>query len=159
MDFLHTVEFYVIATLFAAMIVAFLARPSSRSEARQYFLAGDLSNESNRSWCDEKNVQPSISMYVRDDGALVLTRHGLEGVSTSGAVSLAVTIVGFDITIEERIVQGNSLDEPIDAATFVLDFLAPERYYLKYNSSASSTFASATLILRPDYKKHLPLSL
>lgn len=157
-DFLGSVEFYVYATLVAAAIVAFLARPSSRGEARQHLLAGELSNASNRSWSDGNSAQPSISLIVRDDGAVVLFRHGIEGVSSSGAVSLAITVIGFDITIEERIVPGNNLDDPIDTATFVLDFLAPDRYHLKYNSSATSSFVATTLLVRPDYEKHLQLN-
>ncbi len=157
-DFLGSVEFYVYATLVAAAIVAFLARPSSRGEARQHLLAGELSNASNRSWSDSNSAQPAISLIVRDDGAVVLFRHGIEGVSSSGAVSLAITIIGFDITIEERIVPGNNLDDPIDTATFVLDFLAPDRYHLKYNSSATSSFVATTLLVRPDYEKHLQLN-
>ena len=157
-DFLGSVEFYVYATLVAAAIVAFLARPSSRGEARQHLLAGELSNASNRSWSDRNSAQPAISLIVRDDGAVVLFRHGIEGVSSSGAVSLAITVIGFDITIEERIVPGNNLDDPIDTATFVLDFLAPDRYHLKYNSSATSSFVATTLLVRPDYEKHLQLN-
>ena len=157
-DFLGSVEFYVYATLVAAAIVAFLARPSSRGEARQHLLAGELSNASNRSWSDSNSAQPAISLIVRDDGAVVLFRHGIEGVSSSGAVSLAITVIGFDITIEERIVPGNNLDDPIDTATFVLDFLAPDRYHLKYNSSATSSFVATTLLVRLDYEKHLQLN-
>lgn len=157
-DFLGSVEFYVYATLVAAAIVAFLARPSSRGEARQHLLAGELSNASNRSWSDSNSAQPAISLIVRDDGAVVLFRHGIEGVSSSGAVSLAITVIGFDITIEERIVPGNNFDDPIDTATFVLDFLAPDRYHLKYNSSATSSFVATTLLVRPDYEKHLQLN-
>ena len=158
MNFLHTTEFYVIATLVAAAIVALLARPSSRGEARQHLLAGELSNASNRSWSDTTTVEPSISFRVRDDGAVVLTRHGVDGVSTSGAVSLAVTVIGFDISIEERIVPGNNMDDPIDTATFVLDFLAPDRYHIKYNSSATSRFAATTILVRQDFKKQINLS-
>lgn len=157
-DILGSIEFYVYATLVAAAIVAFLARPSSRGEARQHLLAGELSNASNRSWSDNASVSPAISLIVRDDGAVVLFRHGIEGVTSSGAVSLAVTVIGFDITIEERIVPGNNLDDPIDTATFVLDFLAPDRYHLKYNSSATSSFVATTLLVRPDYEKHLQLN-
>lgn len=157
-DFLGSIDFYVYATLVAAAIVAFLARPSERGEARQHLLAGELSNATKRSWSDSNSAQPAISLIVRDDGAVVLFRHGIEGVSSSGAVSLAVTVIGFDITIEERIVPGNNLDDPIDTATFVLDFLAPDRYHLKYNSQATSSFVATTLLVRPDYEKHIPLN-
>ena len=157
-DFLSSVEFYVYATLVAAAIVAFLARPSSKGEARQHLLAGELSNATGRTWSDPTTTQSSISICVRDDGTVMLFRHGIEGVSSSGAVSLAVTVVGFDISIEERIVPGNNLDEPIDTATFVLDFLAPDRYHLKYNSSATSRFATTTLLVRPDFEKQIMLA-
>lgn len=157
-DFLHSTEFYVLVTLVAATIVAYLARPSSRGEARQYLLAGELSNATGRGWSDPLASQPAISLIVREDGAVVLFRHGVGGVTESGAVSLAVTVIGFDISIEERIVPGNELDKPIDTATFVLDFLAPDRYHLKYNSSSISSFVATTLLVRPDYEKHLPLS-
>lgn len=157
-DFLGSVEFYVYATLVAAAIVAFLARPSERGEARQHLLAGELSNASGKDWSGSSSSQPTISLHVRDDGAVMLFRHGIEGVSTSGAVSLAVTVIGFDITIEERIVPGNNLDDPIDTATFILDFLAPDRYHLKYNSSTTSRFAATTLLNRPGFTKHCPLT-
>ncbi|MBR5332480.1 MAG: hypothetical protein IKV32_04175 [Muribaculaceae bacterium] len=157
-DFLNSTEFYVYATVVAAAIVALLARPSSRGEARQHLLAGDLSNNSNCQWGSVNIAQPSISIQVRDDGAVVLTRHGLEGVSISGAVSLAITVIGFDITIEERIVPGNNIDDPIDTATFVLDFLAPDRYHLKYNSSATSRFTTTTLLVRPEFNKKITLT-
>lgn len=157
-DFFQSVEFYVLATLVAALIVGFIAKPSNRGEARQHLLAGELSNESNRSWSDAATIEPSISVKVREDGAVVLTRHGLEGVSTSGAVSLAVTIIGFDVSIEERIVPGNNLDDVVDTATFVLDFFAPDRYHIKYNSSSISSFVATTLLVRSGYEKHLKLS-
>lgn len=158
-DFFNSVEFYVIATVVAASIIVYFVRPSSHGEARQYLLAGDLTNASGRGWSDVSSTQASISLRVRDDGAVVLTRHGIQGVSSSGAVSLAITQIGFDITIEERIVAGNNIDDPIDTASFVLDFLAPDRYHLKYNSASISSFATATLLVRDGYEKHLPLSV
>lgn len=155
--FFQSVEFYVLATLVAAVIVGVIARPSSRGEARQHLLAGNLSNKHQHSWSDNITSQASISMNVRNDGALIIEREGIVGVSTSGAVSLAVTIIGFDISIEERIVTGNPIDDPIDTATFVLDFLAPDRYHLKYNSTTTSSFATTTIIIRPGFKKSIPL--
>ena len=85
-DFLGSVEFYVYATLVAAAIVAFLARPSSRGEARQHLLSGELSNATGRTWSDTTTTQSSISICVRDDGAVMLFRHGIVRVSSSGAV-------------------------------------------------------------------------
>lgn len=159
--FFTSIEFYVIATVVAAAIVAYIAKPSLRGEARQHFLSGELINSTNRDWSDnsDKTPKPEISLTTRDDGTVVITRHGISGVSESGAVSLAITIIGLDITIEERIVPGNPIDNPIDTATFTLDFLAPERYHLKYNSATTSSFIATTILARPGFNKTLTLSM
>ncbi len=159
--FFTSVEFYVIATVVAAAIGAYIAKPSFRGEARQHFLSGKLTNSTNRNWSDnsDKITGPEISLITRDDGSVAITRHGISGVYESGAVSLAITIIGFDITIEERIVTGNPIDDPIDTASFTLDFLAPERYHLKYNSAATSSFIATTILVRPGFNKTLSLSI
>ena len=139
----QTVEFYVIAVLIAAMIVALVARPASRGEARQYLLVGDLIA------CG--NDHPAITLRANNDGSVTLTRHGIEGITSTGAVSLAVNVIGWDIVIEERLSEGFSGDEPIDTAVFKLDFLAPERYYIRYNSSATGRFVATSFHNRLGY--------
>lgn len=139
----QTVEFYVIAVLVAAMIVALVARPASRGEARQYLLAGDLRA------CGDDN--PAITLTAHDDGSVTLTRHGIEGITSTGAVSLAVNVVGWDIVIEERLSEGFSDDAPIDTVVFRLDFLAPERYHIRYNSDRTGRFAATPFHNRPGY--------
>ena len=145
----QTVEFYVIAVLVAAMIVALVARPASRGEARQYLLAGDLKA------CGDDN--PAITLTAHDDGSVALTRHGIEGITSTGAVSLAVNVIGWDIVIEERLSEGFSDDAPIDTAVFRLDFLAPERYHIRYNSSATGRFVATPFHNRPGYTTTRPL--
>ncbi|MBR6639917.1 MAG: hypothetical protein IKL35_06110 [Muribaculaceae bacterium] len=139
----QTVEFYVIAVLVAAMIVALVARPASRGEARQYLLAGELRAMG--------TYNPEIVLTAYDDGLVILTRHGIEGITSTGAVSIAVTVVGWDIVIEERLSAGYSDDAPMDTAVFKLDFLAPERYHIRYNSSATGRFVATPFHNRPGY--------
>ena len=145
----QTVEFYVIAVLVAAMIVALVARPASRGEARQYLLAGDLKA------CDDYN--PAITLTAHDDGSVTLTRQGIEGITSTGAVSLAVNVIGWDIVIEERLSEGFSDDAPIDTAVFRLDFLAPERYHIRYNSDRTGRFVATPFHNRPGYTTTRPL--
>lgn len=141
----QTTEFYVIATTLAAAIVAFVARPSQRGEARQHLLAGDLSFE-------DEYAQSAITLTALDNGTVVLQRHAIEGITTSGAVSLAITVIGTDIAIEERLSEGYATDPQIDTSTFYLEFLATERYHIKYNSDATGLFAAFTFSNRPGYK-------
>lgn len=140
----HTVEFYVIAVVVAAMIVGFVARPAARGEAKQFLLAGDLSY-------DDEYAVPAITIEVLDSGLVVLRRHAIEDMTTSCAVSLAITIIGWDITIEERLSNGYYTDPAIDTATFYLDFLAPERYHLRYNSESTGLFTATSITIRPGY--------
>lgn len=139
----QTVEFYVIAVLVAALVVALVARPTSRGEARQYLLVGELRSDG--------VINSEITMIANDDGSVILTRSGIEGITSTGAVSIAVTVVGWDVVIEERLSVGYSDDAPIDTAVFKLDFLAPERYHIRYNSSATGRFVATPFHNRPGY--------
>ena len=143
--FINTPEFYVIAAVVAAMIVAFAAKPSSRGEARTHLLAGELSYG--------EITTPSISLKVGEDGNVALIRHGIEGLGDSGALSVAVTVIGFDITIEERFVPSRDVyDTPVNTATFILDFLAPERYHIKYNVEQGGLFVAFAFNNRPGWE-------
>ncbi len=141
----QTTEFYIMATLAAAMVVGFMSKPSGRGPARQHLLAGDLSS-------DDGSAPAAVSLSALDDGTVLLRRHGLEGMTSSGAVSLAITIIGQDISIEERLSDGYSNDSRVDTATFRLDFLGADRYHVRYNSDATGLFAAFTFNNRQGYK-------
>lgn len=140
----QTVEFYVIATVVAAAIIAFITKPGSHGEARQVLLAGNLL------YIDNEN-SPSIKMEALDNGNVVLSRYGVADLTMSGAVSLAITIVGFDISIEERITEGVGNDDVINCAEFKLDCIGNERYHVKYNSEKTGRFVAFTFNNRPGY--------
>ena len=95
-----TPEFYVIVSVIAAAVIAYMSIPQQRGEAKLHLLAGDLLSG------DSSGVAPSLTFTVRDDGRVLLRRDGLEGIYSSGAVSLAVKVIGFDIFIEERLSAG-----------------------------------------------------
>lgn len=141
----QTTEFYVILAIIAAFIVGFCAMPSSRGEARLYMLSGETGVE-------EPGHDPWIEFLCLDDGNMVLTRHGIEGVSSSGAVSIAVNITGFDVVIEERLTPGRLYDGPVNMAVFNLGFLSPEWYHVLYNSGTTGLSAAVTLHVRPGLK-------
>ncbi len=145
----NSVEFYVIAACIAAAIVAYAALPSKRGSAVLHLLAGTLSE-------GDAEAQPSLDVLVDDNRRAIITRRGVRGVTDTGAVSLAVNVIGFDITIEERITPGRGSGTMAEAQ-FVLDFLAPERYHIKYNSQAAGVFTAFTLHVREGLKIHREL--
>lgn len=113
----------VLATFAAAAVVALCVRRPSTGPVRQYLLEGDLvAGEPGRQ---------ALSYETLDNGTVRLIRFGVQGVTTDGAVSLAVSVKGFDIEIRERTVAGAG-GEPVSLAVFSLDFIAPERYHVVY---------------------------
>ena len=148
MAFFSEVEFYVLAVLTAAAVVGLCVKPSAKGEARQYLLAGKLGDEN-------PDGTPSIEIEVTDQGSVILTRRGLSGlVHPDGAVSLAVNVAEFDITIDERIVAGHSeaAVPEVTTARFTIDFLGRERYHLKSRSEALGVMAATSLHVRPGIK-------
>lgn len=143
MSFFQTTEFYVIATMAAAAVVAACMRPPSRGEAIERLLAGRL--------CDvaDPDLSPHVTLTCDDSGAVLLTRSGLEGLSDECAVSVACTLVGDTLTVKERIVRSNRQSEPVDTALFTLDFLCPGRYHVRYQSEQTGLFAAFPLTVRP----------
>ncbi|MDO4320368.1 MAG: hypothetical protein Q4C34_07305 [Bacteroidales bacterium] len=139
----NTVEFYVIAGAAAAAVVALSALPSRRGAAVLHLEAGRL-------LCGDEAVpgRPWLEVEVDRNGHVVITRHGLRGVAMDGAVSLAVNVIGFDISIEERLTPGRG-DDMAATAQFELDWLGPERYHIKYNSEDAGLFAAFSLPVRP----------
>jgi len=152
--FFHTTEFYVIASMVAAAVVGLCVRPPSRGEAIERLLAGTL--------CDTGTADtgPRITLSCEPDGTVLLTRSGLTGLTDSCAVSLAVTVIGTDISIEERLAGPTSVTtsgQPIDTALFTLDFLRHDRYHVRYNSSSLGLFTAFTASLRPEAIHTRPL--
>lgn len=139
MSFFHTTEFYVILFLAAVAVVGFLAMPHGSEAVKEYLLGSELMESGS-------GEEPSIAVDCDESGNVWLSRRGLTDFNASGAVSAKVMVKGFNITVYERVVEGRYDDEPVNTALFQLDFLASERYYLRYESE--STNRSATLAFR-----------
>ena len=142
---LSSVEIYVLLSLLAAAVLALCMKPSQKGEAISHLLAGTL--------CQFEECEidsPIIDFECLESGNVLLTRRGLQKLTESSAVSLAITVIGFDVTIQERIVIGSGSGEPINTALFTLDFIGAERYHIHYISEPTSSAASLTLNNRPE---------
>ena len=141
-QFLHSTEFLVIVLTLAALLVGLIVKPSRRGQAETSFARGEL--------YPDADPTPRLEFRVTSSGLLEISRCGLVGLTSADSVSIAITRIGFDLEIEERIVHNDGpAGFPIERAVFTLDNLAPERYHIRYNSSAYSTFLATSLTVRP----------
>lgn len=147
--FFTSVEFYVIATVVAAAVLGLCVKPASKGPARQHLLGGILRKGAAK--------QPGLEILCREDGAVEIVRTGLDGLTDASAVSAAVNVTGFDIVIKERIMVADC-GEDRNEAVFVLDFLAPEHYHIKYENEDTNLFCAFTLHVRPGIKSRKELS-
>lgn len=152
----NTVEFYVIVSVIAAAVIALVSLPERKGEVKTHLLAGNLIIDDNPAPVGPGNGMLTFECHA---GNIVsLRRDGLEGVCSSGSVSLVVKVSGFDIVIEERITAGAlPASGYVNSATFVLDFLAPEWYHIRYESDHFSEHASLTLHVREGIVVKKPL--
>jgi hypothetical protein len=163
MEFLHSVEFYVILLVIASFAVAMLAVPSGHGPVETDFAEGELSYD------PTADTTPRLEIECQADGSVKIRRYGLpDGLPISSGIALAITRKAFDISIEERItypttatsttsssaviVYPNEDSAEANVATFILSNLAHERYHIKYNSEPTSSFTTATLMNRPGLK-------
>lgn len=137
----NSIEFYVIAGALAAGAVAAAALPQRRGKSVLHMSSGELA-------FNDSAAVPTISAEVDDNGRVILTRNGLANMTDEGEVSLAINVMGAEIAIEERITPGRGAS-PVNQALFFIDFLAPERYHVKYNSEDAGLFAAFTLNVLP----------
>lgn len=134
----------------AAGVVAMVMRPAAASGARQYFAEGTL--------LFTGSEEPELYIECLESGDVIVRRTALTGVYSSGAVSLAVTLTGFDLRIEERITPGSSLPgTEVDTAIFTLDFLGRERYHILYYAGEEGRFIGFPLKVTPGLWTRKPL--
>ncbi len=145
----------------AAAAVAALAIPRGHGPAETGFITAELTAEPGA------DTAPRVEFSTRADGALVIRRYGLEGLTAAATVALAVTRKGFDLAIEERVTPAPSsaaatLDseppQPVNCATFILPGLTSERYHLKYNSDPTSSFCTLAWRNLPGFAATRPMT-
>ncbi|MDE7426687.1 MAG: hypothetical protein K2M79_02675 [Muribaculaceae bacterium] len=141
----NTVEFYVILAVVAAAIVAAASIPASKGEAKLHLLPCILDS-------GDAAIPAGLHFRCRDDGSVDVVRTGLQGVGPAGAVSMSVKVIGFDISIEERVTHSDTSHGEFHEACFNMDFLAPEWYHIKFNSEDTGQLCACTLHVRPGLK-------
>ena len=149
----NSVEFYVVAGALAAAAVVASSLPRRRDNAVLHMIAGEICRDQS---AFDVPPEPAIDIEVDESRIVHIRRSGLRGITTGGAVSLAINVMGGDITIEERLTPGNGSDY-VDTAMFELDFLAPERYHIRYNSEDAGVFTAFTLNVAPGIRIHRDL--
>ncbi len=144
----------MILVVVAAAIVALAARPHNAGAVKELLLGGELIPFSPA----DRGDDPEVEISCTGSGRVIIVRRGLQDISMTGAVSLAIKIKGFDISIEERLTPGSAYDDPAGSAMFTIDTLAPEEYYhFRYNSSAISRSVTFTFHTRPSLTATHPL--
>lgn len=142
--FAITTEICVIALFIAAAVIAACVKPSSSGAVREQLIAGGL--------VDDPLSEPWLELSVTDDLLLAVTRRGIPDMTTAGAVSLAVTIKGYEVNIQERRVERQG-GEPVNCALFCIEGLAEERYHITYRRDGSEIAAVFTLHVRPGMRR------
>lgn len=166
--FLHSVEFYVIATVVAAGIVAFCLRPSGKGAAivrtvTGWICEGDTDRDSettgSRHYNDATDDGPQLQIECLRNGNVMIKRTDVRGVGDTGALTLQVIQSGFDLRVTEQLQPGRSSADtpPVQDAVFVLNFLAPEYYHIHWTTDIGDRFAAFTLHVRPGIKTSQPL--
>lgn len=148
-----TTEICVMLLFAAAAVIAYVVRPSSHGAATRHLLAGTLSAEGPE--------EPSADIECHDDGSVTLWRNGLAGLTSDDAVSLAVDVRGFDITVNERTHVSRSSSTaamPVDSARFALDFLAMQEHYHVTYRIDDIVAAAFTIHIRPGVIRHITLA-
>ncbi|MDE6491268.1 MAG: hypothetical protein K2L49_08945 [Muribaculaceae bacterium] len=146
----HSVEFYVIAAVVAAAVIALAARPSQRGTARTWLLYPDPIPGNHED-------TPALTVECDDSGDVVVTRSGLpQGI---GSVSLSVTLIGRDLSIEEQLIPASISVDPMAGAVVRLDFFGRERYHLSYSSPSQSLFVAMDFTVRPGMRVVKPFIL
>lgn len=147
-----TVEVCVLLLLVAAAVLTMAMRPGGKGPVENFFYGGTM--------LLTDSIEPAVTLTIDDDYRATLMRRGLTGVNPEGAVSLAVTVAGSDITVEERVTPGRPSPgtECPDSAMFVLDCLPPfTRIHFRYDSPSSSRGASTTFTVKPGLSCVMPL--
>ena len=138
-EFFRTVEFYVVATVVAAVIIL-STRPSGSKPVQTRFARATFEPDT-----EPSDAEPSLEVSVRDDGMVVFTRHGLGRIREGTVVALAITVKGFDVTLKERITAASSHAERMYARLESQDADASA-------SDASSMCCKSTALDAPEHK-------
>ena len=141
-----TVEICVLLLIVAAAILAAAMNNTHIQQIETVLVAGVISDSTSTSNSHE------VTFFITDSLDLVIKRSLLP--SQPSHASLALTIKGQDICIEERIVTSNEADNGIQQeATFIISSLKPRtRYHIHYNSQLQNIHGTFGIITDAGYR-------
>lgn len=126
----------------AALLVGLIVKPHQRGQAETSFATPVALDR-------ETDTTPRIELRCLNNGDIALIRSGLAGLTDSATIALAITRIGFDISIEERITPPQAPGATVERATFLLTDLGAERYHITYNAPTYSLFLATSITNRP----------
>ena len=141
---------YILLLFVAAAFVAYIARPRSRGEAVQRLLAVTLID-------GLPEGGPRLSIRCLEGAKVHIERLGVENLTVSGAISLAVSFVGKDVEIKERVSYGYPADAPVCGAMFDIDMTGYEWRHVKWIDEETGLWCAFTLHVRPGIKFEVTL--
>lgn len=135
---------YIALLFVAAAFVAYISRPKNRAEAVQRLYAGDLLTDTGHA----AEVAPCLRVRCLEAGKVYFERIGVEGLTSSGAVSWAVEIIGKDVVVKERVSPGFINDTPVVAASFTADLIGHEWRHVRWTDEDSGLWCAFSLHVR-----------
>lgn len=158
---------YILLLFAAAAFVAYIARPRTRGEAVKHLYAGELEtlplNEDGSENGPEADsdiagqIHPVLAVRCIGNGKVLFERRGFAGLTASGAVSLAVTTIGKDVEVMERVTYGYPGDAKVVQASFTVDLTGPEWRHIKWTDEDSGLWCAFTLHVREGISLTVPL--
>ena len=139
---------YILLFFAAAAFVAYVARPRGRGEAEKRLVAGELLPAQVGKDVTERTSQPHLHVRCGGGGRVVIERLNVDGLTQSGAMSLAVTTIGKDVSIELRLSEGYRDDEPMRGARFELDLSGYEWRHVRWDEPESGLWCAFSLHVR-----------
>ena len=145
---------YILLLFAAASFIAFIARPRHRGEAVKRLYAGELLAADS---IPDQSTGPRLHIKCLDGGKVLFERLDVEGLTSTGAVSLAATFKGSDIEIVERVTAGYPNDTPMAGAAFTLDLAGQEWRHIRWSDDDSGLWCAFTLHVREGIDFTVPL--
>lgn len=146
---------YILLLFVAAAFVAFVARPRGHVEVVKRLYAGELIEEGGEPVAEKSG--PYLRVACGEGGKVVIERVNVEGLTESGAVSLAVTFKGKDVEILERVNPGYDSDRAVAGARFTIDMAGFEWRQVKWSDEESGLWCAFSLHIRQGIEFTVPL--
>lgn len=140
---------YILLFFVAAFFLAYVGRPRGKGEAVKRLFAGSLIGF-DKIEAEKLNIasDPTIHVHCEGGGKVRFDRLCIEGLTSSGAVSLAVTFKGKDVEIKERVSEGYPSDEKMAGASFIIDMTGHEWRHIQWVNEETGQWCAFGLHVR-----------